>query len=139
MIKYCAVCGKKIEATAGWQKYCPECAYEVIRQNARERYRQKQRAKIEAERMRQIGLLMDCVTEPEIIKKTGTPSDTLCWDCVNAVPEVRNGRYYGCPWSEHLHEVEGWTVKRYRTEKKYEGRLDHIKVLDCPMFERDKE
>ena len=55
-------------------------------------------------------------------------SQTLCWDCINAVP---NGEH-GCEWSRSFKPVEGWNAV---VDKFHENA--GVTVLSCPKFERD--
>lgn len=49
---------------------------------------------------------------------------TICWDCAFATG--------GCPWSDYLKPVKGWTAKPVHKEC-----LDSYQVLECPLFKRD--
>ena len=60
--------------------------------------------------------------------KQGVYSQTLCWDCANAVPNGENG----CPWSRGFNEVEGWLVS---VDKFHENA--GVTVVSCPLFKRD--
>lgn len=54
-------------------------------------------------------------------------SDTLCWDCANAVPNAERG----CSWSRSLRPVDGWTAEW--SDKN--GMQSYI-VRECPQFAR---
>lgn len=58
--------------------------------------------------------------------------DTLCWTCLNAVPDLEGTR--GCSWSEELRPVDGWTVKK--TKARY-GATGYL-VLGCPEYKFDE-
>lgn len=70
-----------------------------------------------------------------IVSKDQHPKDTLCWWCVNAVPDTDGKK--GCEWSRSRKPVEGWEAKKqmkidYRTrEYKVAYRVD-----DCPKFKK---
>lgn len=49
--------------------------------------------------------------------------ETLCWDCLNSVPNKERG----CSWSERLEAVDGWQVK-------YSKSADSYIVKSCPNF-----
>ena len=55
-----------------------------------------------------------------------SPSTTICWGCANAVPDGKRG----CPWSQDLIPVSGWTVER---PKRHDYGRSYT-VIDCPMF-----
>lgn len=51
---------------------------------------------------------------------------TLCWMCINAVPDGK----HGCNWSEFLLPVAGWVVEKSK------GLQSSYVVIECPEFER---
>lgn len=63
---------------------------------------------------------------------------TLCWRCVNAVPDGERG----CSWSREFKPVDGWDAEPTLVRAKY-GAFDHHKtgfiesfqVKACPEFE----
>lgn len=59
---------------------------------------------------------------------------TLCWDCINAVPEKERG----CSWSRSFTPVPGWVAKESAIySKTYESETVSIKsycVMECPEF-----
>lgn len=58
--------------------------------------------------------------------------DTLCWTCLNAVPNYEGT--IGCSWSEELKPVEGWKAKK--TKSRY-GKPGYL-VIECPQYVYDK-
>lgn len=67
---------------------------------------------------------------------------SLCWKCVNAVPD-NNG--HGCSWSRGLEPVEGWMAlpsrKKHTTnmntkDKKYTYVIEGWYVIECPEYKR---
>ena len=60
-----------------------------------------------------------------------SPSTTICWGCANAVPDGK----HGCPWSQDLIPVSGWTVER---PKQHDYGRSYT-VIDCPMYVPDSE
>lgn len=54
-------------------------------------------------------------------------SATLCWDCINAVPDNEG---HGCSWSRSLVPVKGWTAERTKNR----DRNDSWNVRKCPEF-----
>ena len=65
-------------------------------------------------------------------------SDSLCWDCQNAVPN-KEGR--GCSWSRYLRPVEGWKAKTRVISSMGNGVRPYVSynVRECPEFIWDKE
>lgn len=65
------------------------------------------------------------------------PTDTLCWECANAVPTLKTG----CTWSEHGIPVDGWTAiddtDRYRKYSTSPNIKPYYCILDCPEFRRE--
>lgn len=60
---------------------------------------------------------------------------TLCWECVNAVPD-RCG--HGCAWSRKLQPVEGWEAEHTVTKHHdsfYGVHYDEgYRVIRCPEY-----
>lgn len=66
--------------------------------------------------------------------KSGGKSDTICWDCQNAVPDKCG---HGCSWSRKLIPVDGWTAKGTRIRQKgvnAQGYCGSYIVIRCPQF-----
>lgn len=56
--------------------------------------------------------------------------DTICWNCINAVPNPKKG--IGCEWLCKGKEVPGWeAIPRWQGDTVYS-----YKVLTCPKFVR---
>lgn len=66
-------------------------------------------------------------------------NSTRCWTCQNAVPEIRNGRQYGCSWSRCLEPVEGWEAIPI-TKATGDGALKSgtYRVKSCPEYIPDE-
>lgn len=66
-------------------------------------------------------------------------NSTRCWTCQNAVPEIRNGRQYGCSWSRCLEPVEGWEAIPI-TKATGDGALKAgtYRVKSCPEYIPDE-
>ena len=65
---------------------------------------------------------------------------SLCWDCENAVPKIRDGQYVqGCDWSISLKPVDGWNAygRLYSPIASGEIRMTYL-VRSCPKFKRTK-
>ena len=102
-------CSKKLEKTAYELsmaknlvavKYCPDCI------NCTSTLKGGQKCKLS--------------------KRAVGNSDSLCWDCKNAVG--------GCEWSQSFTPVDGWEAipRTIRDE-------DSFCVIKCPKFEEDKK
>jgi hypothetical protein len=69
--------------------------------------------------------------------------ETICVNCVNAVPNPDTGA--GCSWSRSFEPVEGWTAKktlivnREFTENEEECTIPSYRVDACPMFRSDED
>lgn len=63
-------------------------------------------------------------------------SDTLCWNCQNAVPN-KDGR--GCTWSKRFEPVAGWTATSRNISSLAHGNRPYLsyRVTDCPEFVAD--
>ena len=61
--------------------------------------------------------------------------DTLCWNCINAVPNTQKG--HGCDWSRRLIPVRGWTAES-TTLRNYAAKeprdVPNYRVIACPDF-----
>lgn len=58
-------------------------------------------------------------------------SETLCWECANAVPDMRG---HGCSWSMDFKPVAGWTAER-RDIHIYDGKNQETYIVrHCPEF-----
>lgn len=68
---------------------------------------------------------MNCTTGKTY--KPKRPSDTLCWDCQNAL--------CGCSWSKHFEPVEGWEARK---TPKTKAKPNSYKVYKCPEFILDE-
>lgn len=59
---------------------------------------------------------------------------TLCWDCINAVPE----KGHGCSWSRSFKPVPGWVAKEskvyVKTEDGVKVGVESYCVYECPEF-----
>ena len=55
----------------------------------------------------------------------GQGQSTLCWDCARATG--------GCPWSDRLRPVKGWTAIPTRKNTMLASYI----VIECPGFIRD--
>lgn len=53
---------------------------------------------------------------------------SLCWDCVDAVPDRRG---YGCPWSLEEKPIRGWDAER-RDLPSVKGKSYFVHT--CPLF-----
>ena len=61
-------------------------------------------------------------------------NSTLCWHCVNAVPNAERG----CSWSRKLIPVEGWRATR--KPMKYDLKMVESFIVHwCPEYVREKE
>lgn len=58
-------------------------------------------------------------------------SNSICWECSNAVPA--NG--YGCSWSRKFEPVKGWIAERHLIKKKGCRELESYCVKMCPQYE----
>lgn len=66
-------------------------------------------------------------------------NSTRCWTCQNAVPEIRNGRQYGCSWSRCLEPVEGWEAIPITKATADEAlKAGTYRVKECPEYIPDK-
>lgn len=63
-------------------------------------------------------------------------TQTLCWECANAVPNPHTGR--GCSWSRHFQPVEGWDAQETRMYSGKDGKysVQSYCVRKCPEFVR---
>ena len=62
---------------------------------------------------------------------------TLCWDCINAVPNPETGD--GCSWSRTLTPVEGWQAEgtRLMSYANTDPReFSSYIVMECPRFRK---
>ena len=57
---------------------------------------------------------------------------TLCWRCVNAVPDPETGA--GCPWSRRFEPVEGWTAFPRRYDESTGNHGVSYQVTACPSY-----
>lgn len=58
---------------------------------------------------------------------------TLCWECLNAVPDARG---HGCSWSIDSIPVKGWDAERSDlTGMQIKSRKSYF-VHACPLFEK---
>ncbi len=62
-------------------------------------------------------------------------SNTICWDCENAVPN-KKGR--GCSWSMSFEPVEGWDAERsdLNMQNRKQGDIESYIVKSCPLFKQ---
>lgn len=67
---------------------------------------------------------------------TGAIRNTLCWECVNAVPvNGTHGCYAnGCPWSVSFKPVDGWEAKPTRIKSHEQISNKSYEVYKCPLF-----
>lgn len=61
-------------------------------------------------------------------------TDSLCWDCANAVPDRRG---HGCPWSRAGKPVDGWDAVPMGRMQQTGDLVDTYLVKTCPMFRSD--
>ena len=70
--------------------------------------------------------------------KEGKNCATLCWNCINAVPNDEKGT--GCAWSKFFKPVKGWDAKKTivhaneTSTKKYGKEIPSYLVYQCPCF-----
>ena len=64
----------------------------------------------------------------------GTPHASICWDCINAVPNPETGD--GCSWSRSFIPVEGWTAREHKLMIYGDTADDCMsyQVISCPCF-----
>lgn len=58
----------------------------------------------------------------------------ICFDCQNSVP---NGEDRGCPWSERLEPVPGWTAKKIVRDINWHP-FETYEITACPLFVADE-
>ena len=70
-------------------------------------------------------------------------TETICWQCANAVPSSDGSR--GCPWSRSFHPVPGWSAKKKRisvcrwvNKKNVYVKIETYHVKKCPLFVPDE-
>lgn len=75
----------------------------------------------------------------EAIKKSKQFRPSLCWECVNAVPDDTLG--YGCSWSREQKPVDGWKAVKTNVEEDsyYPPDRPVFHVMCCPKFHRVME
>ncbi len=61
-------------------------------------------------------------------------NETLCWNCINAVPSLK----CGCSWSREFKPVQGWTAEEaeMRMGTYNEKTVTSYLVLKCPEFKK---
>lgn len=69
--------------------------------------------------------------------------EQLCWDCINAVPDIEGIK--GCSWSRDFILPEGViaiprTIKGVSTwrGKEYQHNVQSYKIISCPQFRSDR-
>lgn len=126
MTKICAMCKKAFVPNSHNQKYCGKtCSAQAHSDSVRRRYIRLCEAAGRTVTTRKP------VTDVQWHRKTNhKDTDTLCWYCIHAVPGVKQGREYGCPWSLDFEAVKGWKTYNYINHEGYE----RTRVLYCPMF-----
>ena len=64
-------------------------------------------------------------------------SNTICWECRNAVPDGM----YGCSWSTELLPVAGWIAEKTKlqsyTNSNTKKTYTSFEVIKCPQFIKD--
>ena len=70
-------------------------------------------------------------------------TETICWQCANAVPSSDGSR--GCPWSRSFQPVPGWSVRkrkisvcRWVNKKNVYVKIETYHVKKCPLFVPDE-
>lgn len=117
----CIECGKTFTGKAHNTKRCPECRYERLKRKARNRYHEIKAGTYQPQ----------APGRPRKDKKKNVVKPmSICWGCANAVPGHKNGKLYGCSWSEDFKPVEGWDATK--------GRIGYM-VIGCPKFIPDAE
>lgn len=95
----CEDCGGVFIGESPRNRRCPECKMALSRRRGIEYYYKK---KIEEEKN---ATPSKPVPEPEPEPKKHDA--TLCWGCLNAVPD----NAHGCSWSRSLTPVDGWEAR----------------------------
>lgn len=66
-------------------------------------------------------------------------SQTLCWRCRNAVPDIHGN---GCSWSRHFRPVKGWDAEmkpiNVEPDSQRKKEIASYVVRSCPEFKPDE-